>query len=97
MVSGNEMADIFLKDFFERYKSEISAGAMQSIYAEAESMFHAIMSLLGTATPGGEIRILINPQKVDVEMLFRMADDWTSYVTAELGLDPKDAIMITPF
>lgn len=80
------------KDYGEYMSSE----GLEKLTGEAETFYHAIMTAWGMSCPQNEIKILINPKKINLDTLFDIADDWTAYITNNHGLEPKDAIMITP-
>lgn len=85
------------KRLADDYGNCMSAQGLSKLMNEAEIFYHAIMTMYQENCPKNKIEILIDPQKVDPEMLVKMSDDWITYIVNELGLDARDAVFVTPF
>ena len=85
------------KHLINKFNDKMSARDLMDLLDMAEKFTLTMISFCDVSCPDNTIIIRINPEKFDTEMLMCVEDDWINYITNEKGLDPSDAMMITPF
>ena len=81
----------------KEFRNDVTFDGMEKLLSLADKWLEGMRSALDRKGSNDCIIVLINPDKFDTEKLMEVADDWYDYVTKELGLEPQDAVMVTPF
>lgn len=95
MVNDITVEDV-VESLLEKYKGKISHPMYEELGKDLTALTMSVFTVSSEGIKPDRILIHINPQKVDSELLIQMSDDWVDYVIGELGLNPSDAVMITP-
>ena len=81
----------------EKYGDKMTAKTLYDITDSIESLILSMATVSAEGMPKNLICININPDKFSAEDLIQIEDDWVNYIINDRGLDPSDAVMITPF
>lgn len=95
LVNDISVEDV-VESLLEKYKGKISHPMYEELGKDLTALTMSVFTVVSEGIKPDRILIHINPQKVDAELLIQMSDDWVDYVIGELGLNPSDAVMITP-
>lgn len=83
--------------YAQKYGDKMTAKTLSDLMDDAESLILSMSTASAEDSPRNIICISINPDKFSSEDLIQIEDDWVNYIVNERGLNPSDAVMITPF
>ena len=92
-----DLIDLMRDEYRAKYYTTVSPVAMQYLLDDVARLIYLCFRFKYSRNYTDDIHILLNTRKFTREIIERVSDDWVSYVVGELGFDPNDATMITPF